>query len=219
MNQEFPRIITILRKEKGITQKQAATDLGVSQAMLSHYEKGIRECGLDFLVRIADYYDVSTDYLLGRSISRKGDSAAEAQEGEEPRRFNASMVNQINRKLLLSSTSVIYDLLAQLGDKRFTNAVSNYLMSAEYQVFRTIYSADPKNDQNMFSIDLGHYRSLTSASMMFDLEYADAVMEHDKLSMPLSPDILSGYFDIGASSLFNLVMFAERNVKSRGKSN
>ena len=51
---EFNRIIKLLRKERGITQKQAAEDLGVSQALLSHYEKGIRECGLDFVVRVAD---------------------------------------------------------------------------------------------------------------------------------------------------------------------
>lgn len=52
--------------------KQAAEDLGVSQALLSHYEKGIRECGLDFVVRVADYYNVSCDYLLGRSAERNG---------------------------------------------------------------------------------------------------------------------------------------------------
>ena len=69
---EFNRIITLLRKERGITQKQAAAELGVSQALLSHYEKGIRECGLDFVVRVADYYDVSCDYLLGRSADRSG---------------------------------------------------------------------------------------------------------------------------------------------------
>ena len=72
MGIEFNRIITLLRKERGITQKQAAEDLGVSQALLSHYEKGIRECGLDFVVRVADYYNVSCDYLLGRSAERNG---------------------------------------------------------------------------------------------------------------------------------------------------
>ena len=46
---EFNRIIKLLRKERGITQKQAAQDLGISQAQLSHYEKGIRECGLAFV--------------------------------------------------------------------------------------------------------------------------------------------------------------------------
>ena len=48
MNADFPRILTLLRKEKGISQKTAASHLGISQALLSHYEKGIRECGLDF---------------------------------------------------------------------------------------------------------------------------------------------------------------------------
>ena len=61
MNNDFPRIITLLRKERGLSQKQAAMELGVSQALLSHYEKGIRECGLDFAIYIAEYYNVSCD--------------------------------------------------------------------------------------------------------------------------------------------------------------
>ena len=54
MNTDFPRIIALQRKERQISQKQAAADLGISQALLSHYEKGIRECGLDFLVKGAE---------------------------------------------------------------------------------------------------------------------------------------------------------------------
>lgn len=65
MNCEFPKIISDLRKSKGISQKQAAIDLGISQALLSHYEKGIRECGLDFLIKLSDYYEVTCDELLG----------------------------------------------------------------------------------------------------------------------------------------------------------
>ena len=64
MNSHFPRIITLLRKERGLSQKKAAEALQISQALLSHYEKGIRECGLDFVVRAADFYGVSCDYLL-----------------------------------------------------------------------------------------------------------------------------------------------------------
>lgn len=67
MKSEFSRVITLLRKEKNISQKQAAAELGISQALLSHYENGIRECGLGFLVKCADFYGVSCDYLLGRS--------------------------------------------------------------------------------------------------------------------------------------------------------
>ena len=165
MNSDFPRIITFLRKERGLSQKQVAQDLGISQALLSHYEKGIRECGLDFLVRAADYFEVSTDYLLGRTVQRKpaSVSADDIPESDEIRHLKGSMINQVNRKLIMNTTTVIFDLLAQLGEKKLTNAVSNYLMCAEYQVFRTIYCADETNTQTMFSIDKNRYQNLTSA--------------------------------------------------------
>ena len=69
---KFSSVLSQLRKERGISQKKAATDLGISQALLSHYEKGIRECGLDFVIKCSDYYGVTTDYLLGTSESRNG---------------------------------------------------------------------------------------------------------------------------------------------------
>ena len=72
MNAAFPRILTLLRKERGASQKKAAADLQVSQALLSHYEKGIRECGLDFVVRVGDYYGVSCIYLPGRTSDKSG---------------------------------------------------------------------------------------------------------------------------------------------------
>ncbi|MDD6807201.1 MAG: helix-turn-helix domain-containing protein [Oscillospiraceae bacterium] len=65
----FQSRLTEQRKLKKISQKQAAKDLGISQALLSHYENGIRECGLSFVVRAANYYGVTCDYLLGNSNS------------------------------------------------------------------------------------------------------------------------------------------------------
>ena len=73
----FPKIISELRKKKGVSQKQAALDLGISHALLSHYEKGIRECGLDFLITLSIYYDVSVDYLLGK---KGGSSKADTEQ-------------------------------------------------------------------------------------------------------------------------------------------
>ena len=216
MNSDFPRIITFLRKERGLSQKQVATDLGISQALLSHYEKGIRECGLDFLVKAADYFEVSCDYLLGRTVQRRlaSVSADDLPESDEIRHLKGNMINQINKKLLMNTTTVIFDLLAQIGNKRLTNAVSNYLMSAEYQIFRTIYSAQEQNSQTMFSIDRNRYKNLKSASMLIDLEIIDMLIERNELSLSLSPDVISTYFDKGASSLFNLIQYAERNIKN-----
>lgn len=70
MERNFPVILCELRKERGLSQKEAAAKLGVSQALLSHYEKGIRECGQTFLVKVADFYGVTCDYLLGRTTAR-----------------------------------------------------------------------------------------------------------------------------------------------------
>ena len=70
MDRNFSVVLCELRKEKGLSQKEAAAKLGISQALLSHYEKGIRECGHSFLMRVADFYDVSCDYLLGRTTER-----------------------------------------------------------------------------------------------------------------------------------------------------
>ena len=67
MDRSFPETLSALRREKNISQRTAAAELGISQALLSHYENGAREPGLSFVCRACDYYGVSADYLLGRS--------------------------------------------------------------------------------------------------------------------------------------------------------
>ena len=140
MNSDFPMIISMLRKERRLSQKQVAADLGISQALLSHYEKGIRECGLDFLVKTAEYYDVSCDYLLGRTPNRNGAQMQPANlpDAEIPTvEQGSNMVAQVNKKVVMNTTAVIFDILDKLGNKKLTNAVSNFLMNAQYQAFRS----------------------------------------------------------------------------------
>ena len=67
MNRSFPETLSALRRERSISQRAAAADLGISQALLSHYENGAREPGLSFVCRACDYYGVTADYLLCRS--------------------------------------------------------------------------------------------------------------------------------------------------------
>ena len=67
MERHFPETLSALRRGRNISQRQAAADLGISQALLSHYENGAREPGLGFVCRVCDYYGVTADYLLGRS--------------------------------------------------------------------------------------------------------------------------------------------------------
>ena len=66
MERTFPETLSALRRERNISQRKAAADLNISQALLSHYENGAREPGLNFVCRVCDYYNVSADYLLCR---------------------------------------------------------------------------------------------------------------------------------------------------------
>ena len=68
----FAQILSELRRTAGLSQRKAAADLNISQALLSHYEHGAREPGLNFVCRVCDYYNVTADYLLGRSPNPDG---------------------------------------------------------------------------------------------------------------------------------------------------
>ena len=56
-----------LRKKKGISQLRLATELNTTQNTISRYETGEREPGIDELIKLADYFNVSVDYLIGRT--------------------------------------------------------------------------------------------------------------------------------------------------------
>ena len=60
-----------IRKAKGISQLKLAIDLNTNQNTISRYETGEREPGIVELIRIADYFDVSVDYLLERTDNPK----------------------------------------------------------------------------------------------------------------------------------------------------
>ncbi len=68
----FSQTLSELRHRSGFSQRKAASDLGISQALLSHYENGAREPGLNFVCKVCDYYNVTADYLLGRSTNPTG---------------------------------------------------------------------------------------------------------------------------------------------------
>ena len=64
--------IVSLRKEKGLRQADLSRRIGIPQATLSGYEKGHREVGADWLSKMAVFFDVSVDYLIGATEFRKG---------------------------------------------------------------------------------------------------------------------------------------------------
>lgn len=64
---DFADRILGLRKEHGLTQKQLADDVGLSEVGIKSYEGRRRKPAHDAIISLADFFNVSTDYLLGRS--------------------------------------------------------------------------------------------------------------------------------------------------------
>ena len=63
--------IRSLRIDKNLTQKQVAQHLGISQNTYSQYEIGVLNYPVDALIKLADLYGVSVDYLLGRTSQKE----------------------------------------------------------------------------------------------------------------------------------------------------
>ena len=201
---EFNRIIKLLRKERGITQKQAAEDLGVSQALLSHYEKGIRECGLDFVVRVADYYNVSCDYLLGRSAERNG-MMLSAEDLPNPEKmkdnvYHGSVLPTMNKKLISNSLNVLYAKIGQCHSKALTT-----------------------NASSMFSIEPHRWHGYSDAVMRMAEANVEALLDgqdvnggegvKDPACLAMTTESLTREFPLYTPSLLNLVKTSETHVK------
>ena len=222
----FNRILTLLRKERGLTQKQAAASLGISQALLSHYEKGIRECGLDFVIRAAEFYGVSCDYLLGRSPDRSGlilqvDDVPEDPNNASDSRFRGSLLPVLSKKLLINSISLLYDFLMRNPGRELVSEVTNYLNTAVYKMFRAVYSSNPANQDRLFSIPDKLYSGYSDASMdRSEAEIRDMLSAQPAAHEPVDTDAfltssekLTNEYPQMAASLFNLIQQAEKKAK------
>ena len=67
MVNKFSEQLNGLRIENNLSRIQLAEKLNVSVRLISYWEKGQRECDFDMLIKIADLFSVSVDYLLGRT--------------------------------------------------------------------------------------------------------------------------------------------------------
>lgn len=225
MNTSFPRIITLLRKERNITQKKAAVDLGVSQALLSHYEKGIRECGLDFVVRCAQYYGVSCDYLLGVSPEPSGNAISvedipASDVGVRDGIMTGSVLATLNKKLIANSLNILFDLVSKSENKDLLRLCSDSLFLNVYSLLRMVLSANDKNNAELFTLSDKLYIELSAAAMLRDsalmrVSIGSDSVNSDKLSV--STQSLQRDYPLFATSLFNLIKNAEMSLEEINK--
>ena len=227
MNSDFPRIIALQRKERQISQKQAAADLGISQALLSHYEIGIRECGLDFLVKIADYYNVSCDYLLGRTPEPEGRtiSIEDIPDDDGNNSMPSPEVVAFNRKIINNSISLLFSLAQKAGSITLIKEISSYLMLNVYKLFRIVFNANPHNDQKLFAVpkvvandDASAIVSMNEANIKaassgIPIGSNDYVKDAEVLY--LTTAILSHTYPEYSSSLLNLIKISEESIHKK----
>lgn len=186
LNAEFARTLSLLRQEKGVSQRAAAQQLGISQALMSHYENGIREPGLSFVVKACDYYGVSADYLLGRTMTRDGTTIGTEElydiSEEKDNSMRGSVLALLSKKLLVNSVGMLFDLLGKTGNREAIRAASNYLSSAVYSVYRQLYHANSANNPDFFSVSQRHSAAgLAQADMQLSrVELEDALAQHAK---------------------------------------
>ena len=218
---EFSRTLSLLRQERGVSQRTAAADLGISQALLSHYENGIREPGLSFVVRACDYYNVSADFILGRTLSREGSMMTheEVLNAAEPGNIlQGSVLATLQSKLLSGAVGVLFGLLGKLGDKTAINAAASYLGSAVYQLYRHLYRSAGANEA-YFSLDPAACAMGTADADMklSEVQYSRALRAQTakKAEFPdLTPETLNAAYPGRCQSLTQVLSTADARLSA-----
>ncbi len=213
MVSDFPRTLSLLRQDKKLSQKKAAQALGVSQALLSHYENGVREPGLSFVVRAADFYGVSCDYLLGRTMSKEGaaismeDLADLSEQKDNVLRGSAAALLQ--KKLLVNSAGILMDILGKVGNQSLTRDFSAYLSAALYKAYRHLYLISGDYSDSMFPTPANLFSDLCDMEMKqreYRLRALGTAKNRESLQFPdLSIDGLSAAYPQLAPALLSLL--------------
>jgi len=133
MKSAFAEILSLLRRDKRLSQRCVATDLGISQALLSHYENGAREPKLDFVSKACDYYGVTADYILGR--------IGDQESLSHPAIPGCDGVSRIT-----SAVFDAFDTIDELSDPELYAAAIDYLLVPIENVATLLHTPDMQYD-------------------------------------------------------------------------
>lgn len=129
----FGKYIVKLRKEKGITQAELANALGISRAALSLYEIEKREPDIDTLIKLALYFNVSVDYLLGNNSNK---TFAKSKETFD----NKNIQEQSNPEYTTQKEIQLLDLYRNYLNKGFSEQLKKDILN----FFPELSNSEPK---------------------------------------------------------------------------
>ena len=201
MREEFARNLLEARQRAGISQRAAAEALQVSQALLSHYEKGIREPGLDFVVRAAGYYKMSTDALLGQ------------QDICCPPVPYAQQVEQE----LKDAMTILLDMLNRNYDQNVYCYATVYLAEVLYELLRHFHRNSEEYDPEIYHLA---EESFLSGAVASDIswvrtQYIMALRQYKERVGPIldiNPEIMKKRYGPALSSMLTLLRLAGQRI-------
>lgn len=157
MTSAVARNLSLLRQERKLSQRVAAADLGISQALLSHYENGIREPGLAFICKACDYYQVSADYLLGRSSVRESASfdphVIYKVYSKEREKNPHKTLSRFYCRVLNNAMVIIFDLLGKLEEEKAIAAAYQFIGTAIYRLYRHLTKYAPDGITTLMEVE------------------------------------------------------------------
>ena len=189
---EYPNIRS-LREDHDFRQCDLASVLHVSQNTYSQYENGVIELTAERLGKLADFYNVSIDYLLGRTLSRDGaiivaDDLYDSTD--EKGNLRGSIMATLQKKLVVNTTGVLFDLLGKCGDRTAITAAGDYLSTALYTLLRHFYRRGGGNE-DFFATDAVDFDAgvVDAAMLRSRAAYLRALSAAEKLPELTSDDL------------------------------
>lgn len=129
-----------LRKSKGLSQYTLAEQLGLSRGQIGNYEQGSREPDYETLIKIADYFNVSVDYILGRTTELnpistnprwldKFSKIIKSQRGQASTEFMPLLIMQMAALYAISKGILLPDALSSVPLPQLTEEEKNHLVN------------------------------------------------------------------------------------------
>lgn len=185
----FKNRLTELRKEKGVTRQIAADSLKISRASLEYYEKGLRNPDTCVLARIAEYYNVSTDYLLGRSDIKTVNM--NKRVASEITGLSEECINILNISNSQRDSKYFNDFIAQFIINLWNNKFSLKLLTSQMDILLPdyTYKTTDKEFENLLEISqqygyivLSHDETIDyHKKLLQDLVSSAAILAFDKV--------------------------------------
>ena len=195
MNAEFSRTLSLLRQEKGRQPAYRRRRPGhFTGPALPTHENGIREPGLAFVVKACDYYGVSADYLLGRTLTRDGTTIGTEElydiSDEKDNSMRGSVLALLSKKLLVNSVGMLFDLLGKTGSREAIRAASELSVHRPVPGVPPPVPRQPRQQSGLFSVSQRHFMAgLADADLhMSEVELTDALSAHVKGEGPDAGD-------------------------------